>query len=516
MQFLTLIKYDFLKRVRSYTFLITMCASIAIAYTFIPAPEASYSTIKISNYIGEYNSAWFGYVSGIMSSVLLSLIGFYFVSGEIKTDKSTKVGQIMATTQIGNSRYLFIKVLSNFLLLLTIVSIIFLMSITIFFIYSGGHEFEILNFLKPYLVLTLPVLFFIAVLAVIFEVVFGKYRILQNIVFFVCFTSLLVYKPETRVEFAFDLFGDKIVANHLEKQVSLLTGSNEPNHINIGYTFNDADQLERFTFSGFNFPSLFLVSRILWICLGIVFILCISPFFHRFDIKNATGVKKKSNTRSKSNFAAIELSVKNLPSIKPDFSVLPLIKIEFLMLFRKGKRWLWVLNILGMVLLSFLPLDLAHKIILPVLWFLQVHRLSDLTTKEMAYDVHYLSFSSKSPVKRLLNAQLIAAVILICGLSFPLIVRYALTGNFLVLSSILLGGIFLVLLAGIIGLLSKGKKLFEVVFFLITYSNINSISFLDYLGALNTGTYKFCIMGLMSIVMLLIVYGIRRWNLISS
>ena len=118
--FLTIIKLDYLQRTRSYTFLITLCASLAIAYTFIPEPNANYSTIRITNYIGTYNTAWFGYVTAIMSSLFLSLIGFYLVNNSIKTDLNTKVGQIIASTKIENFNYLFSKALSNFLVLLAI------------------------------------------------------------------------------------------------------------------------------------------------------------------------------------------------------------------------------------------------------------------------------------------------------------------------------------------------------------------------------------------------------------
>ncbi|WP_243456863.1 hypothetical protein [Polaribacter batillariae] len=74
--FLNIIKLDYLQRTRNYNFLITLCASLAIAYTFVPEPNANYSTIRISDYVGYYNSAWFGYVTAIMSSIFLSLIGF--------------------------------------------------------------------------------------------------------------------------------------------------------------------------------------------------------------------------------------------------------------------------------------------------------------------------------------------------------------------------------------------------------------------------------------------------------
>jgi len=105
--FLTIIKSDYLQRTRSYAFLITLCASLAIAYTFVPEPNANYSTIRIADHVGYYNSAWFGYVTAIMTSIFLSLIGFYLVNSGIKKDIETRVGQIIAATPISNFKYLW-------------------------------------------------------------------------------------------------------------------------------------------------------------------------------------------------------------------------------------------------------------------------------------------------------------------------------------------------------------------------------------------------------------------------
>lgn len=108
------IKFDYLQRTRTYPFLVTLCASLAIAYTFVPEPNANYSTIRIANTVGFYNSAWFGYVTAMMTSMFLSLIGFYLVNSGIKKDIETKVGQIVASTKVTNFTYLLSKVSSNF------------------------------------------------------------------------------------------------------------------------------------------------------------------------------------------------------------------------------------------------------------------------------------------------------------------------------------------------------------------------------------------------------------------
>jgi hypothetical protein len=485
--FFTIIKSDYLQRTRTYTFLITLCVSLAVAYTFVPAPNATYSTIRIADYVGYYNSAWFGYVTAIMTSIFLSLIGVYLVNSGVKNDINSKVGQIIATTKTSNFVYLFSKVISNFLILLTIVFIVFLMSVMLFFLYNDDFSFELFQFIKPYVIITIPALFFIAVLAVIFEVLFRKYAVLQNIGLFFLFSTLLVFSPKNELGFSLDLFGSKIVMYQLEERVREITNTDKATNLNIGYAIGNISKTNKFEFIGVDFPASFLISRVLWMLLGIVLIAVISPFFHRFNIKEKA-IRKNRKTIILKQTSSKEIEIFNLSEPQINFGILPIVKTEFLLLFRKGKKWLWLLNICGMVLLAIVPLKISHQMVLPILWFLQVHRLSDLTTKEAFNKVDNFVFTSFKPIRRIFLSQVITGFILLFVLSLPLLIRYTITINYSAVFIIVSGSLFVLFLSILLGIVSKGKKLFEVLFFMITYANINRIPFVDYFGGFNNSS----------------------------
>ncbi|EDP72343.1 hypothetical protein FBALC1_14617 [Flavobacteriales bacterium ALC-1] len=510
--FFTIIKSDYLQRTRSYAFLITLCASLAIAYTFVPEPNANYSTIRIADHVGYYNSAWFGYVTAIMTSIFLSLIGFYLINSGIKKDIETKVGQIVAATPISNFKYLFAKVLSNFILLLTIVLVVFIMSIILFVLYNDDFPFELFQFVKPYILITAPAMFFISMLAVVFEVFLGKYSVLQNVGFFFLFSVLMIFTPKTETEFSLDVFGSKIVVLKLEETVREITNSNKTSDLSIGYVVGNVKKVNKFEFNGIDFPVSFIISRFIWILFSIIIIATISRFFHRFNIKERISIKKLTVITEK-QYENKEVQLSGLPKPKMNYSMFPLLKTEFLMLFRKGKKWLWIINGIGIILLVILPIKISHQIVLPVLWFLQVSRLSDLITKEATNNVHYFAFTSYKPLQRLLLSQLLAGSILIVSLSLPLIIRYSNLADLNTALSILLGGVFIVFLASTMGVISKGKKLFEVVFFMITYANINGIPFVDYFGGMSS-TYFDAVKLLVCIVVLSIVsFTLRKIEL---
>lgn len=484
--FLTIIKSDFLQRTRSYAFLITLCASLAIAYTFVPEPNANYSTISIADYVGYYNSAWFGYVTAIMSSVFLALFGFYLVNSGIKKDIETRVGHIVASTPISNFKYLCAKTLSNFAVLLTIVAMVFLMSILLFVLYNDGYPFELFQFIKPYVLITIPSVFFISVLAVVFEVCLGGYSVIQNVGFFFLFSALIFFTPKSVFEYSFDVFGNKIILAELEKTVKNITNSTDDINMNIGYVVGNTRENKKFEFNGINFPISFIISRVIWMFLGVGLIGITSIFFHRFDRKERKRVKKlTTEVKNDSNVREVQLS--NLPKPKVNYSIFQLFKTEFLMLFRKGKKWLWIINIIGMVLLAMLPLKTSHQLVLPILWFLQVHRISDITTKETTSNMYYFALSSFKPINRLLLSQITAAIILMLALAAPLIIRLAITLNFISALAVISGGVLIVMLSALFGILSKGKKLFEVFFFMLAYANINGIDSIDYFGGFKHG-----------------------------
>ena len=95
----SIIKADYLQRTRSYSFLITLAITIYAAYSFVPPPTASYTTLHVDGYRGVYNSAWVGHVSAMMTTIMLSLYGFFLINGGIKKDIETNPAIIIVGTK---------------------------------------------------------------------------------------------------------------------------------------------------------------------------------------------------------------------------------------------------------------------------------------------------------------------------------------------------------------------------------------------------------------------------------
>ena len=486
-EFYNIVASDYKQRTRSYTFLVTLAITLYFAYTFVPLPNANYTTVRVGNYIGVQNSAWIGYVTAMMCSVFLCMIGFYLINSGIKKDTDTGVGMIVATTSISNFKYLLAKTMSNFLVLLSIAAMVFLMSITLFFIRQAGYPFQPLQFILPYLVITMPAIFFVAALAVVGEVFFYRYTILLNIGYF--FFFCIIMSQQLFIAPALDVFGVKPVTTALHETVKQHYDSVN-NDVSMGFIFGRQNARRTFLFNGITWNASIIGGRLLYVFGSLLLVFVSSKFFHRFDIKQK--FKTKTGKKSAALVAPVQplhdIKLSALPAITPAYGIAPFIKTELLMLIRKGPRWLWLINFGGMIALAITPFPIAHQMILPGLWFLQVARWSDLATKEKTNRIHYFSYASYKPLTRLLPAQILAGIILALALASPLLVRCLIGGQLSAALNIIMGGIFIVLFAVATGMLSGGKKLFEILFFLATYINLESIPVADYFGGMHDGT----------------------------
>ncbi|WP_442587213.1 hypothetical protein ACSBL2_14320 [Pedobacter sp. AW31-3R] len=486
-----IIKADYLQRTRSYAFLITMAITTYIAYSFIPTNDASYTTLSTVGYKGAYNSAWVGYVSAIMTTVMLSFYGFLLVNSGIKKDMDTEVGLIIATTPITNFQYLLSKQLSNYLVLVTIAACTFVVSLLMFFVRGTGYPFILGNFILPYVFFALPALFLVASLAVAAEVFLVRRGLLQYIIYLFLCSIIMVQLNKASVQEpsgVLDPFGLSLMMSGVKGQIN--TQFHEHiQHVSFGFIFSGPRPYQLFVWNGLNWSVLFILSRLIWISLGIGLVYISSFFFHRFDFKQKGSSKRTKKQPAVQQNDKLMLSPAGvnrtlLPAVTFNFSIYPFIKTELLLLIRQGNKWLWLVNAGLWIALFLAPFQIAYLYLLPLLLFFQVTRWSDLVTKEKTNRIHYFAYASYKPMQRMLPSQILAGIILALGLALPVLLRSVMTSNLYAFINILNGSVCIVLLAVATGILTGGKKLFEVIFFLLTYAVLNKVPVTDYLGSL--------------------------------
>lgn len=189
---------------------------------------------------------------------------------------------------------------------------------------------------------------------------------------------------------------------------------------------------------------------------------------------------------------------------------MPLVKTELLMLIRKGPIWFWLINIGGFIALFFIPMPEAHTIGLTVLWFLQVNRWADIATKEKYFRTDSFSYSAYRPLRRILSAQIIAGFILAVALAMPVILRYLISGDFVNAMSVISGAMLIISFSVFFGIISGGKRLFEIIFFMITYGLLESVPFFDYSGSYHNSIGYILLLMAMILISLTSAFAVRK------
>lgn len=495
-QYLNIVRADYLQRFRSYSFMVTLFVSVIAAYYFVPAPEDPYTTVRAGQYVGYDNAAWIGHSTAMITSVFLWFIGFFLINNGIKRDQQTGVGQIIATTSITNFQYLFAKALANFLVLLTIAAIVFLMALGLAFFRATDYEFSLAQFALPHLLATLPSIFFLSALAVLFEVIFGLRTNLMNVAF-ICVVGLVIAQTNSGAQsdsYWLDPMGVKYLSTEIQsaaRRAAAEPGQELP--IALGFNYSKSLQKKFYLFEGSSFGLGYVLSRLLWFVLAFAATGLSAVLFKRFDTQAAKPKKKPSIVRDPQTDATPavgEIKLEELAPVTPNFSILPLVRTELTLLLRQGPKWFWLVNAGLFIALWFVPLPVGLSILLPILWFLQVNRWSDVATKEEHHGTDNFVYSTYQPLRRLLVSQILAAALFAAVLALPLVARLLVVGQAIVALQVVLGAVVLVAYAVSNGIVWGGKRFFEATFFLLTYLIVSGVTVVHYGGVYDSGVER--------------------------
>ena len=450
-----------------------------------------------------------------MASTFLWLIGFYIINNGIRRDEESGIGQIIAATSISNFHYLLAKTLSNFMVLLTITLIIVLMALGLVIVRGSEYHFSVLQFTLPYLCATIPSLFFLSSLAVFFEIVFGKRTNLSNVSFFLFFSAVvtLIFDSTSPAMQWFDVLGTKHLLTGIAGTAN--GGSGNLHGLSVGYNFGSKIGIQYFLFEGTHFNIDYIASRLFWVVMAFIMVWISSKLFRRFDTGTSSGPARENTGYISENQTPVstEMTLSSLPEISAAYNILPLVRAEILMLLRKGPSWFWLVNAGLLISLFFIPLDKAHQLGLPIVWFLQINRWADIATKEKFYGTFSFVYGSSRPLGRLFTSQILAGTITALAFAFPVVLRYLLAGEFAFLPGIFLGAIMLVALSACLGILTGGKRLFEIFFFMLTYAVIENIPQADYFGGVHRSAGYFAIQLAIIIFLLTTAFLARNYEI---
>lgn len=472
---------DFRERRRQYGFFIMMMLTLYLGYLIF----SSDTIIMLGRYRGIHNAAWFGNLTALTINVFLGLGGFYLIKNSIHRDLQTGVWQIIAASPSNRFTYLFGKGFSHFLVLSTIVLVLFLASLVWMTFFREVPEFEFLALLTPFLLITLPMLILIAGVTILFEVIPWLRGGLGNIIYFFLF---MVSWP-----FSMDFFesrgwvNDALGIQHISQTMIRAAKTAFPEYSG-GFSFLGEKQVFEgvFLYNGIEWTLQSAAMRLIWVLFGLLLIFIAALLFNRFEVKP----QKKQNKK-----AAISTSTTKINTILPILTALPqrrsvfsffrVLSGEVKLLLKTYPWWLYLILAGLNIAAIFTPTEITNRFLLPFAWGFPLLIWSKMGCQELEHNTGSLIFSAPNLMTQQWAASLTAGIGLTALFGSGACIHFMTTGN---ISALVAWGttvLFIPALALFLGTISGTARAFEIIYALIWYMGpIQTLPVLDYMGTL--------------------------------
>jgi hypothetical protein len=484
-----LARADFLERVRRYSFLFTLGIAVYLGY----AAASGQLVMQINDSRGVFNSAWIGGLMALVATTFLSLAGFYVVKNTIERDRSTRVGEILASTPITRTLYVMGKTASNFAVLAVMVLILAVSGIIMQFWRAEDPHVDLWKLLAPFLLIALPAMAMVAAIGVLFETIPWLRGGFGNVVYFFVWCVGLAVPVSAAVNLTKSLLDWPGLSLIFE---SLRSASQAPvEHSSFTMSIgSNVNSLSIFRWDGIAWTTSLVLSRLVWFGAALAIAFFAALLFDRFDPARGRmrgGVSEATPSEDNAEAEKIALHVPAHAARLTPLTAAPAsfrfgaMLVAEVRLMLKGQKWWWYVVALGFIVASAaVPSAEGRGLVLACAWIWPVLLWSSMGVREFRDQTSQLLFSAPHPIARQLPAVWLAGVILalLTGSGFAL--RLLLGGNMRGLLAWLIGALFIPTLALALGVWSGSSKLFEIVYTLLWYVGpMHAISQLDFMGS---------------------------------
>ena len=488
---ITLIKSNMIKQTRTYRFFMIIGISIFLGFLCVPGQSAGYEIFYLGGVRGLYNSAWLGALSTVLPVILLWLPGFYLLRSQISEDTVLKIGQMIASSPVSKTRYIYGKLITNFSILM-VLQLVFTAAIMVTqVILHESRDFSITDYILPLIFVAAPYLLVLASLTILFDVIPFLKNTFGNIVIFILWlvlSTISIASPGNK----FDLFGLGTILN------SMLAGGRTyfpslPDSVSFGY-YTEVSK-STFVWAGMDWTKDFLQSRLLWVVVAFI-ITQLSVFtFNRFK-ENSKIKKVKTYTCIENKQYSKPMDYKNI-TISKKFNFFNMVFGELRIMLKGHSLW-WYLTALAVIALT--PFSTSGESLkwIAVSMLLPMSLWAQMGNREKVCDTEHLIISSCSaPTKWI--ATWVAGVIVALLISLGMFARIIMLSEWNFLFPWIAGLLFVPTLALMLGTFSGTTRLFEAIFIVLMYLGpVNSMWKFDFMGL--TGNNAALYLGLTSIL----------------
>ena len=474
-RFLAIMIADLRERTRGGRFWVVLALVGTATWWCIPALQTGWVVVSVDDTRGYYSSAWVGLSLGLIYSTVLAWLGFYLVRGTLVRDFDTRVWQLLVTTPMTRPGYLLAKWASHMVVFCVVVVLSIAVGVIAQWLRAEDRSLDVVELVKPILVLSIPALALTAFFAVLFDMVPRLRRTGGNVLFFfvwsLSFALTSINMDPSQSEWAAqtwlsDASGTTLVQRNLQDQLTGIASGVDAGTMSIGMsTLGEGAKL--FTWTHWDVALRDLGGRLVWLLISIIGILLLAPALDRAAAH--TSHKEVSGNQGGRRLAWLDRLLAPLERT----SASALLSAEIRLVLRQ-RYWVWWLALTGAWIVQlFAPIDSA-AIAAVVAWMISLDILARGILREKERRTAALLFTAAQSVNRLLLARSATALAITWSAVIPLLLRLLLSAP--EMAAILLLVASNVALAGLaFGALCRNARPYELLMAMLAYAGVQGL-----------------------------------------
>jgi len=444
-RFLAFARADLLERVRSTRFWVLLALIAGAAWWCFPPVDAKYMILGLGGgqYRGMYSSTWIGMVLSMLC-IWLSLAGFYMVRGSLARDIETGVWQLLVATTMRRPTYLLAKWFSNVLMLSLVLAAAALVGVAAQLVRAEGSSPDLVELLKPLILLGLPTLGMTATFALVFDLVPPLRRTAGNVLYLVIWILMLASTQQSlRSEQGWigDPFGVAVFDRAARQELEI--------DIKPGFCLACGMKTKRpilFAWQQWQPAARDVTGRAFWLALGLGVVAFSAGFLDR-AAAHVAPVKGEGGGRELRWLAVILRPLHRSQGGT-------LLALELQLALRQRQLWWWLAMLATW---AFQALGSSHVGMLAVLaaWLLSLDVYARLALREQMTRTGQVVFSNPGGRRRVLAVRSLMLLVLGLAAGLPALLRFGLPVAVVALS--------IAIWALALGALTRNPRTFELL-----------------------------------------------------
>ncbi|NDK39048.1 hypothetical protein DT603_09365 [Pseudoxanthomonas gei] len=465
---------DLRQRLRTPRMWVLLGALAAASWWSFPPADADYLAVWFgAGARAYYSSAWIGLVISSIYGGLLSLVGFYVVRGTVVRDLEAGTWQILVATPMNRAGYLLAKWLSHVVLFVLVLAAGIAVGLVAQQVRGEVTTLDLIELLKPVLLIALPALAISATFAVWFDLVPWLRRSAGNILYFFVWTFLMTGSIVRGAgAWPGDPQGMMAVQQALAKGADLPAGFAKGG-LSIGGQSLQGKAPVLFEWTHWQVGLDVLASRGFWLAVAVLGLLAAAPLLDRFAAHRG-GARAASTEGRRLRLLDVLLA----PLRWTAFGALVSAEVSLAL---RPRRWRWFLAMAAIFAAQAFAPEKGLVAAILAGWLLSMDHFARAVLREHDTRTGALVFTAPGMRQRLLAARVLTGIGMAWLVTLPALVRLGVQ-NPTAAVAVAVAGVSIAVWGLALGALFRNARPFELVLVAAAYVSLQGALVLDALA----------------------------------